>query len=263
MAINERDFVQSLARGLAVLRGFSQGGRWMSLAEVAHAADVSRPAARRLLLTLEELGYVRSQDGYFSLAPRILSLGQAYLTSLNLVDVAQSHMKLLAEQTGEAAALTTLDGDEIVFVARVGAERIMSSVLVVGSRLPAFPTSMGRVLLAHLPARERQALLRGPVPAHTDRTVTDVEELTGILEGVERQGFALVDQELEEGLRSVAAPVFDQSGACVAALASSCHASRVSARALRSDVLPQVRGTAARISAALGYEPPALRQVAG
>jgi len=227
----------------------------MSLAEVAEAAQVSRPAARRLLLTLEELGYVRSDAGFYCLAPRILTLGQAYLASLNLVDVAQSHMQQLAQSTGEAAALTTLDGDEIFFVARVGPKRIISSVLVVGSRLPAAPTSMGRVLLAQLPPAEREARLRQrPVEAHTDRTVTKVAELLRLLDLVERQGYSLVDQELEAGLRSVSAPVYDQTGQCVAALASSCHASRVSARALEREVLPAVLLAAQRISAALGLE---------
>jgi IclR family pca regulon transcriptional regulator len=255
MTINERDFVQSLARGFAVLRSFSDHGPSMTLAEVADAADISRPAARRILLTLIELGYVRGDHGVFALSPRILALGQAYLSSLNLVDVAQPHMKDLAAETGESAALTTLDEDEIVFVARVGAERIMSSVLVVGSRLPILPTSMGRVLAAALPAAEREALLdRCDMVAYTPKTVTDLGRMRKILDHVAAQGWSLVDQELEDGLRSVAVPIRDQSGDCVAALAASCHASRVSNKALQSDVLPAVQRAGARISASLGHD---------
>ncbi len=160
MTINERDYVQSLARGLAVLRGFENRGPSMTLAEVADAAQISRPAARRILLTLAELGYVHSDNGSYALSSRILTLGQTYLSSLSFVDVAQGYMKDLAAETNEAVGLTTLDGGEIVFVARVGAQRIMSSVLVVGSRLPAYATSMGRVLLADLPRAEQEARLR-------------------------------------------------------------------------------------------------------
>jgi IclR family pca regulon transcriptional regulator len=253
-AISERDYVQSLARGLAVLRGFADHGPSMTLAEVAEAAEISRPAARRLLLTLIDLGYVRGDRGVFALSPRILMLGQAYLSSLNLVDIAQPHLKELADATGETTGLTTLDDTEIVFVARVGAQRIMSAVLVVGSRLPAYPTAMGRVLLAGLAAPERRsALERSERVAFTPRTLTDVEELLGVLDAVERDGFALVDQEVEDGLRSVAVAVRDQSGSCVAAVGSSCHASRVSNEALRGVVLPQVRETGRRISVALGF----------
>jgi IclR family transcriptional regulator, pca regulon regulatory protein len=254
MTINERDYVQSLARGLAVLRGFENRGPSMTLAEIADAAQISRPAARRILLTLAELGYVHSHNGSYTLSPRILTLGQTYLSSLSFVDVAQAHMKDLAAETNEAVGLTTLDGSEIVFVARVGAQRIMSSVLVVGSRLPAYATSMGRVLLADLPRAEQEARLRAaPLVAYTPRTATDVEVLLEILAQVRRQGWSAVDQELEDGLRSVAVPIRDSSGACIAAMASSCHASRVSRETLTLEVLPVVRRIGSQINLAMGF----------
>jgi IclR family transcriptional regulator, pca regulon regulatory protein len=254
MTINERDYVRSLARGLAVVRAFDNHGRSMTLAEVADAAQISRPAARRILLTLAELGYVRGDNGSYELSPRILALGQAYLSSLSFVDVAQAHMKDLAAETNEAVGLTILDGSDIVFVARVGAQRIMSSVLVVGSRLPAYATSMGRVLLADLPEAEQEARLRaGSLVAYTPRTETDVEALLGILAQVRRQGWSAVDQELEDGLRSVAVAIRDSSGTCIAAMASSCHASRVSTETLTCDVLPVVRRIGAQISGAMGF----------
>ena len=254
MTINERDYVQSLARGLAVLRGFDKHGPSMTLAEVADAAEISRPAARRILLTLAELGYVQGDNGSYALSPRILALGQTYLSSLSFVDVAQAHMKDLAAETNEAVGLTTLDGSEIVFVARVGAQRIMSSVLVVGSRLPAYATAMGRVLLADLPRAEQEARLRAaPLVAYTPRTEIDFERLLEILAQVRRQGWSVVDQELEDGLRSVAVPIRDDSGACIAAMASSCLASRVSNKTLTRDVLPVVRRIGSQISAAMGF----------
>jgi IclR family pca regulon transcriptional regulator len=254
VAIGERDYVQSLARGLAVLRAFADHGPSMTLAEVAEATDISRPAARRLLLTLVELGYVRGGGGVFSLSPRILMLGQAYLSSLNLVDIAQPHLKALADATGEASGLATLDDTDIVFVARVEARRIMSSVLVVGSRLPAYPTAMGRVLLAARGADERRdALQRTERIALTPLTLTDIDALLDMLARVEREGFALVDQELEDGVRSVAVPVRDQSGACIAAVGCSCHASRVSNNTLKGVVLDEVRQAGERMSAALGF----------
>lgn len=253
--IGERDFVKSLARGFAVLRAFEGRDPVMTLAEVADAADVSRPAARRLLLTLAELGYVRVADGTFALTPRILSLGQVYLASLDLVEVAQPRMRDLAGETNETAALTTLDESEVVFVARVAAERIISSTLVVGSRLPAHATSLGRVLLAHLDSQEQEARLRArPLVRYTEQTVVEIDRLVEILAGVREQGWSAVDQELEAGLRSVAVPIFDQTQTCVAALASSCHASRVSNEQLVSDVLPLVRRVGAEISAALGHD---------
>ena len=254
MTINDRDYVQSLARGLAVLRGFENRGPSMTLAEVADAAQISRPAARRLLLTLAELGYVHSDNGAYSLSSQVLTLGHTYLSSLSFVDVAQAYMKDLAAETNEAVGLTTLDGSEIVFVARVGAQRIMSSVLVVGSRLPAYPTSMGRVLLADLPRAEQEARLTAvPLVAYTPATETDVGTLLEILAQVQRQGWSVVDQELEDGLRSVAVPIRDSSGACIAAMASSCHATRVSSETLTREVLPVVRRIGAQVSAAMGY----------
>lgn len=226
----------------------------MSLAEVAAAANVSRPAARRLLLTLQSLGYVRSEESRFALSPRILTLGQAFLSSQTLIGSAQPHLKDLTAATGEASALAVLDESEIVYLARVAADRIMSSVLVVGSRLPAYATSLGRVLIAALPPRERRRVLEASKPVKlTPKTEFRLTRLEAILDQVQSDGWSIVDQEMEEGLRSAAVPIFDHSGEVIAALGSSCHASRVSLDALHNDVLPVLQKTASRISAAMGY----------
>lgn len=255
-SVQDRDFVQSLARGLSVIRAFEGGSPWLTLAEVAAAAQISRPAARRVLLTLHRLGYVYANDGRFALSPRVLTLGQAFLSSQTLVAVAQPHLKDLTAATGEASGLAVLDGTEIVYVARVAADRIISSILVVGSRLPAYATSLGRVLLAHLPQRDSEELLSASnIAKLTPRTETDPQRLGAILDEVRGQGWSIVDQEMEEGLRSSAVPVLDHRGAVIAALGASCHASRVSREALHDEILPLVQKTASRITEALGGPP--------
>src|SRR5690349_8858096 len=232
------DFVQSLERGLAVIRAFDAEHRELALSDVARATGLTRAAARRFLLTLVKLGYVNFADGRFSLRPRVLELGSAYLSSLSLPEVAQPHMEELVATVNESSSISVLDDTDIVYVARVPTRRIMSITLAVGTWLPAYATSMGRVLLAALPDAELEGrLARVEIRPLTKRTVKDHEALRQILGVVRRQGYAVVDQELEEGLRSGAVPIRDASGAVVAALNVSVHASRTTMHALRTECI--------------------------
>ena len=242
------DFVQSLERGLAVIRAFDAEHRELALSEVARLTGLTRAAARRFLLTLVKLGYVNFSQGRFSLRPRVLELGYAYLSSLTLPEVALPHMEQLVAKVNESCSISVLDDIDVVYVARVPTRRIMSITLAVGTRLPAFVTSMGRVLLAGLPDEElEERLARIEVTQLTSRTVTDKDALRVILAGVRRQGYAATDQELEEGLRSLAVPLRSASGAVSAALNVSVHASRASMASLRREFLPLALRTAAAI----------------
>jgi IclR family pca regulon transcriptional regulator len=244
--------VRSLERGLAVIRAFDAEHRDLTLSEVARATGLTRAAARRFLLTLVELGYVHVDGGRFSLRPRVLELGFAYLSSLSLPEVAQPHMEELVAQINESSSISVLDDTDIVYVARVPTRRIMSITLAVGTRLPAYATSMGRVLLAALPDAELdERLARIDVRPLTKRTVKGRDALRRELEAVRGQGYAVVDQELEEGLRSGAVPIRDASGAVVAALNVSVHASRTSMQALRTELLRPALRAAAAIEAEL------------
>jgi IclR family pca regulon transcriptional regulator len=246
------DFVQSLERGLAVIRAFDAEHRELGLSDVARATGLTRAAARRFLLTLVELGYVHFDGSRFSLRPRVLELGFAYLSSLSLPEVAQPHMERLVARVDESSSISVLDDTDVVYVVRVPTRRIMSITLAVGTRLPAYATSMGRVLLAGLDPAELEERLSRIEPAPlTAATVTDTGALRRILDGVREDGFAVVDQELEQGLRSAAVPIRDASGTVVAALNVSVHASRATMEALRRDVLPPARETAAAIEAEL------------
>ena len=242
------DFVQSLERGLAVIRAFDAEHRELALSEVARSTGLTRAAARRFLLTLVKLGYVNLSQGRFSLRPRVLELGYAYLSSLTLPEVAMSHMEGLVAQVNESCSISVLDDTDIVYVARVPTRRIMSITLAVGTRLPAFVTSMGRVLLAGLSDDElEERLARIEVTRLTSRTVKDKDALRATLVAVRQQGYAATDQELEEGLRSLAVPLRSASGTVTAALNLSVHASRASMAGLRRDFLPLALRTAAAI----------------
>jgi IclR family pca regulon transcriptional regulator len=246
------DYVQSLARGLSVIRAFDEDHREMALSDVARATGLTRAAARRFLLTLVKLGYVHFDGGRFSLRPRVLELGFAYLSSLTLPEVAQPHLERLVAQVNESSSISVLDDNEVVYVVRVPTRRIMSITLAVGTRLPAYATSMGRVLLANLPEDElEERLARIELKPLTKRTVKDADALRKLLASVRRQGYALTDQELEEGLRSVAVPIRDSSGEVVAALNVSVHASRTTVPALRGEFLPHAQDAAAAIEAEL------------
>jgi IclR family pca regulon transcriptional regulator len=235
------DHVQSLERGLAVLCVFSSEQPLLSLSEVARQTNLSRATARRLLLTLQSLGYITSDGRFFQLTPKVLDIGYAYVSSLALSDLALPTMETLSEQVHESCSASVLDGSEIVYVARVPTKRIMAIALALGSRLPAVATSMGRVLLADLPDDERHELLaRADLAQHTDRTIVDREQLDAMLCKVRSQGWCLVDQELEVGLRSIAAPLHDASGRVVAAMNISAHAARVTIDAMRAEFLPHL-----------------------
>ncbi|MGD0196820.1 MAG: IclR family transcriptional regulator C-terminal domain-containing protein [Solirubrobacteraceae bacterium] len=212
-------FVQSLARGLTVI-GALDAPEPLSLSDIARRSGLSRAAARRFVLTLEQLGYVRARDGRFMLTPRVLELGSAYLSSLTLPEIALPHIRGLVEEVRESGVLSVLDEDSIVGVARVPAGRVITGTVVLGQRLPAWASASGRVLLAWLPAQRREeCVARAELTPLTARTLRSREALTAELERVRSQGFALVDQEFELGLRSLAVPVSDRDGAVIAAVA--------------------------------------------
>jgi IclR family pca regulon transcriptional regulator len=254
------DFVQSLERGLAVIKAFGPDHPHLTLSEVARLTGLTRAAARRFLLTLVELGYMHSDGREFSLRPRILELGYAYLSTLTLNEVAAPHMEELVAETRESSSIAVLDGDDIAYVVRVPTRRIMTVAIAVGSRFPAYATSMGRVLLADLEAGELEAYLeRVHLDALTRRTVTDPAALRRVLIDVAHQGYSIVDQELEDGLRSVAVPIVDARGRTTAAINVSVHASRSTLDALRRTVLPRLQLAADRVSAdqqAVGAQAP-------
>jgi IclR family pca regulon transcriptional regulator len=243
-------FVQSLQRGLEVIRAFDADARELTLSDVARRTGLSRAAARRFLLTLVDLGYVRTDARYFSLSPRVLELGYAYLSSLSLPEVAEPHLEALVAEVRESSSLSVLDGPDIVYVARVPVSRIMTVAINVGTRFPAHATSMGRVLLAGLAEPELDVYLeQAELQRLSPRTVTSTSALRTELRRVRDQGWSIVDQELEEGLRAVAAPVRDASARVVAAINLSAHASRSSIESMRRDLLPPLLATAARIEA--------------
>jgi IclR family pca regulon transcriptional regulator len=245
-------FVQSLERGLAVIRAFDAEHPQLTLSDVARATGFTRAAARRFLLTLADLGYVRTDGRWFSLSPRVLELGYAYLSSLSLPEVAEPHLERLVADVRESSSVSVLDGGDIVYVARVPVSRIMTVAINVGTRFPAYATSMGRVMLAALAPEDLDAYLAEVrLDRLSPRTIASVDELRAELDRIQRQGWALVDQELEEGLRAVAAPVRDRTGRVVAAVNLSAHASRMSNDALRRHLLPPLLETAARIEADL------------
>jgi IclR family pca regulon transcriptional regulator len=248
VAQKSSDFVQSLERGLAVMRAFDGEHPELTLSEVARIAGLTRAAARRFLLTLVELDYMQLAAGRFSLRPRVLDLGYAYLSSLSLPEMAQPHMEALVAKVNESCSISVLDDTDIVYVVRVPTRRIMSITLSVGTRLPAYATSMGRVLLAGLPEAELEdRMARIEMRRLTARTVTSPEALGKVLLTVRKQGYALVDQELEEGLRSVAVPILGPAGAVSAALNISVHASRASMTIVRREFLPPALETARAI----------------
>lgn len=254
---DERDFIQSIERGFAVLLAFDEDRISPNLAELAAATGLSRPAVRRILLTLQRLGYVRSAGSRWSLTPRVLSIGQHYSASNAMIEVAHPHLLDLSAKTGESASLGALDGRDAVYVARVPVRRIMTINVSIGTRIPAFATSMGRVLLAWAPDVVVEENIAGELPALTRHTVTDPEALRDVLRQVRADGWSIVEEELEIGLLSVSAPVRDRSGDVVAALASSTSVGRSSVEEIRSDVVPLLLDIAARMSADLGYRSPA------
>ncbi|MFI0418697.1 IclR family transcriptional regulator C-terminal domain-containing protein [Spongiactinospora sp. 9N601] len=229
----DADFLTSLARGLAVLEAFDADHPAMSLADVARVTSLDRSAVRRLLHTLVERGYVRTDGQSFALHPSVLRIGTAYLSSLALPEVAVPHLRRIADQVQESASVAVLEGDEIVYVAHVPTRRLMSMSLTVGSRLPAYATSMGRVLLAHKDDEWLDAYFGAAVLTPlTRRTETDPARLRAEFAAIRKRGWAVADEELEAGLRSIAAPIEDAAGEVVAAVNVSSHAGRLSVQEL-------------------------------
>ncbi|GAB2975106.1 IclR family transcriptional regulator [Amycolatopsis acidiphila] len=248
--------VQSLDRGLAVIRAFNAGAPELTLSDVARATGLTRAAARRFLLTLTDLGYVRTDGKYFSLTARVLELGYAFLSSMTLPEVAQPHLENLSAEVRESSSVSVLEGTDIVYVARVAVSRIMTVTINVGTRFPAHATSMGHVLLAGLDDAELEKYFaEARLDRLTSHTLTDPDALRAELEDVRTIGWALVDQELEEGLRSVAAPIRDRKGRVVAAVNVSTHASRTTRDQVFEEMLPPLLATAKRIAADLAVAP--------
>ena len=242
------EFVQSLERGLAVIRSFSRERPSQTLAEVARATGMTRAAARRFLITLEHLGYVTSYGRVFTLRPSVLQLGYAYLSTFSLAEVAQDHLEILAETLHESCSASVLDNQDVVYVARASTNRIMTIGLAVGARLPAYCTSMGKVLLAALDDEVLDRYLSSvELSTRTSRTISDASVLRAEVLKVRDQGWCLIDQELEDGVRSVAVPVHDAGGRVIAAINTSAHATRVNLATLRDDFLPALRQCARAI----------------
>lgn len=240
--------MQSLDRGLAVIRALSAPGPGLTLSDVARETGLARAVARRFLLTLQDLGYVRADDRRFSLTPRVLDLGYSFLSSLSLPEIAQPHLRDLVGRVNESSSVSVLDGPDVVYVAREPTRRIMTVHISVGTRFPAYATSMGRVLLAGLhEAALAEFLASAQLVALTDRTLTDLDALTAEIARTRERGWALVDQELEAGLRSLAVPLRDVHGVVRAAINVSAHASRTSLELMRDELLPALAQTAAAI----------------
>ena len=246
------DFVGSFAKGLTVLNAFSGSQKSMTLTEVSELTEMTRAAARRYLITLTELGYTKMEGRYFSLTPKVLSFSAMYLASDALPDVAMPYLHELTEQVHESCSLCELQGNEIIYVARVPTRRIMSINLQVGARLPAWCASMGRAQLAYLEEDALSSILKGiDFIQRTDKTIPDEKQLRAELIRVKQQGYALVDEELELGVISIAVPVFKRTaGQPIAALNVAAHRSRNSPEKLIEEVLPLLLNASKAITAA-------------
>jgi IclR family transcriptional regulator, pca regulon regulatory protein len=248
----DKEFMATLAKGLAVLSAFDKQHPVMTLSQAAQATGFSRATARRILRTLAELGYVAQNGREFSLSSGILRLGFAYLATQNWIEQATPLMRQLSEEFHESCSAAILEGTEIVYVARFPARRIMSVTLAVGTRLPAFHTSLGRIQLGFLDDAEVWCRLKSlRVETYTPSTITDVQALYERVREDHAQGFSIVDEELERGLRSIAVPVVDRSGQAIAALNISTHSTRTTRNEMRERFLPQLRAAAAQISASV------------
>jgi IclR family pca regulon transcriptional regulator len=247
------NFMASLARGLAVINAFQERKRHLTIAQISHRTEIPRASVRRCLYTLMQLGFVTTDGQTYSLQPKVLTLGRAYLSSTPLAVSAQPYLDRLSEQLREACSLATLEGEEVLYVARSAIpKRLISIDLSVGSRLPAYCTSMGRVLLAALDdAGLRHYLTHAEIRPKTSRTLHDADQLWECLMQVRQQGWCIVDQELEQGLRSVAVPVCDSAGRVLAAINVSSDTARVSYAELQQRYLPALLTASQAISSHL------------
>jgi IclR family pca regulon transcriptional regulator len=236
------DFVLSLARGLRVIESFARFKEGRSVVEISQSTGLSRASVRRILLTLELLGYVERSRQVHKLKTQILRLGFSYLSSSSVVEAARPVLERITDTVHESSSMSMLDAGEIVYVARSAASRVLAAGLSVGSRLPAYCTSMGRVLLASLPDLDLDAYLRALKPrAYTPRTLVKIPELRKAILDVRKRGYAIVNEELEEGLRSVAVPVYTHSNHVVAAINIGTHVSRVDRNTLIKTCLPALK----------------------
>ncbi|KQB55624.1 IclR family transcriptional regulator [Pseudomonas endophytica] len=247
------DFMASLARGLAVVQAFQERKRHLTIAQISHRTEIPRAAVRRCLYTLIKLGYATTDGRTYSLLPKVLTLGHAYLSSTPLAVSAQPYLDRMSEQLHEACNMATLEGDDILYIARSATtQRLISVDLSVGGRLPAYCTSMGRILLAALDdVSLHEYLAHAEFQAKTSRTLRTQEALLECLQKVREQGWCVVDQELEQGLRSIAVPVYDASGQVLAALNVSTHAGRVTRTELEQRFLPIMLSSSRELSAQL------------
>ena len=243
------DFIEALARGLEVLRCFQPGQPQMALSDIAATTGLARPTVRRILLTLQELGYVSPSDRGYVLTPRVLELGMAYIGSQGLWDIARPHMESLVSRTGESSSMAQLDGSDIVYVARVAVPKIISLAVTIGTRFPAPATSQGKVLLAALPPQQLRDVLAEPSRSGVNpRWQPDVDDLDTALREVRARGWAVADEELAAGIRSVAVPVRDGDGRVIAAMNVTVHAAETSLDTLTQHHLPKLLHAASAIS---------------
>ena len=244
-----RDFIEAIARGLDVLRAFSPDRPTMTLREVAEASNLARPTASRILYTLESLGYVRSSDGSYALTPRVLELGMTYLQAMNLWDIARPHMEGLSAATGNSSSMAQLDGSDIVYVARAAVPKIIALGVSIGTRFPAPQTSLGKALLADLPDDELRDVLAEPSRSGvTPRWNPTHDELVAALDEVRAQGWALTDEQLAPGIRSIATPVRGRDGRAFASLNVTVHAAETPVSTLVDDYLPLLLAAAEAIT---------------
>ncbi|USX23096.1 helix-turn-helix domain-containing protein [Oxalobacteraceae bacterium OTU3REALA1] len=238
-AMTDPSFMTSLARGLAVVQAFSDSRKPQTIANISQKTGIPRAAVRRCLHTLRELGYVDAELNNFSLRPKVLTLGYSYLSSTPLTVSAQPYLNDISRTLNESSSMAVLEDGEVLYVARAATSRVMSVALNTGSRLPAYCTSLGRVMLAHLPPDElEQYLAKTKLRAMTENTVVNQKRLREILADVRRDGYAINDEELELGLRSIAVPVRGASGQVLAALNVGAQAARVSVKQLEKEFLP-------------------------
>lgn len=250
--IGDRDYVNSFARGLEVIRAFSRASPKMTLSEVSRTTDMTRATVRRFLLTLVREGYVFTDGKYFSLTPKILELGYSALSSMSMLEIAQPIMAQLADRLQESCFAVVLQGDSVIYTARATSQRYISVGITVGSRVPAHCVSSGRVLLAGLPEDEFEAYLENAeLTKFTPNTITSRVKLRSAVEEVRMQGWSIVDQELEIGLRSISVPIKDRSGATIAALNVPCPSARITYDYMRTTILAELMAASNRITSGL------------
>lgn len=250
--MRSRDFVQSLERGLAVIRAFDADRQALTVSDIAGITGLSRATVRRSLVTLAELGYVERDDHYFQLRPKVLDLGYAYISSLSFPEIALPHVERLVTEVTDSSEAAVLDGEEIVYVLRVAGPRIVTASVSVGGRMPAHATALGKILLAFLDETELDAYLeRAPLGSYTERTITDPKVLRRQLKVARERSWATAEQELEEGLRAVAVPIRGAGGDVVAALNVSSSIVFRTAASMERDLLPSLLEAAKRVESDL------------